>query len=276
MNYRHLFHAGNRADVMKHAVLALALTRLAAKDKPFRFIDTHGGIGLYDLQADAARKTLEAEGGVKALWRHRHEAPEAFAPYLSAIAGINAADDCRYYPGSPAVALSQLRAADKAIINELHPDDAHSLASWARHDKRLKITRQDAWAALVSLVPPPEKRGLVLIDPPFEKTTEWNDLVTAMEKALPRWNGGSYLIWYPIKMNSSEDQAIAALGAIPKLPESWRMEWCWQSQNEPGLSGNGLVLVNPPYPLVDSLQKILTWLHDTLGSQTGRISLNRL
>jgi 23S rRNA (adenine2030-N6)-methyltransferase len=276
MNYRHIYHAGNRADVMKHAVLALALRTLGLKDKPYRFIDTHGGIGVYDLHDAPSRKTLEAAGGILQLWQVRHHAPPSMEPYLASVEQLNEGNTCRYYPGSPAIAKACMRESDKAIINELHPEDTHTLQLWSRGDRRIKTLRQDAWAALVSLVAPPEKRGLVLIDPPFEKTTEWADLVNAMGKALVRWQQGSYLIWYPLKTGSKEVGALASLKNLPRLPESWRMEWHWQGTDEPGLGGSGLILVNPPYPMTEPLPEMLNWLHSALGSQTGSILWERL
>ena len=207
MNYRHAFHAGNFADVLKHVALALCLDRLNAKEAPYRFIDTHAGAGLYDLTSDEALRSPEWRDGVARVWEAERGAPEAvraaLAPWLNVIRGMNPAS-LRDYPGSPLLAAEIMRRQDVLRLCELHPESAAALRLATGRDKRVKIEERDGYEALPAYLPPPERRGLVLIDPPFEEGAstrkldfEW--MSRAALKAAKRWPGGTYIFWRPIK-----------------------------------------------------------------------------
>ncbi|MGL4240854.1 MAG: 23S rRNA (adenine(2030)-N(6))-methyltransferase RlmJ, partial [Beijerinckiaceae bacterium] len=200
MNYRHAFHAGNFADVVKHALLARMLHHLAAKETAFRYLDTHAGVGLYNLTWDEAQRTREAEGGVK---RYRANPPpgyltELFAPYEKALAAA-AASGKDFYPGSPLVAAAVLRPQDKLSLAELHPEDVRTLRKRLGHDRRITIAEMDGWQALKAWTPPPERRGLVLVAPPFEEPDELGRMADALAAAHRRWATGVFAFWYPVK-----------------------------------------------------------------------------
>src|SRR3546814_577166 len=204
MNYRHAYHAGNFADVVKHAVLALAIARLKVKDAPFCVIDTHAGIGRYDLGAPAASKTGEYKTGIaRLLARDPETLPDELRPYLAAVKALNGGalknGGLRWYPGSPRLVRSLLRRQDRLVALELHPEDAAALAALFERDPQVKVQQADGYGGLKALLPPRERRGLVLIDPPFEERGEFERLVQGLRQAYRRWATGHYVIWYPIK-----------------------------------------------------------------------------
>ena len=204
MNYRHAYHAGNFADVLKHVVLALVIDYLKRKDAPFRVIDTHAGIGRYALTSSEAAKTGEWRQGIGRLIgadaeQLPSEVAQAMAPYLDAVRAANAPGELAVYPGSPLIARHLMRASDLLVANELHPEDAAALRATLGRDRRIKLITLDAWTALKSLLPPKERRGVVLIDPPFEEEGELARMVEGLDQALRRFRTGVYLAWYPIK-----------------------------------------------------------------------------
>ncbi|RUW96788.1 23S rRNA (adenine(2030)-N(6))-methyltransferase RlmJ, partial [Mesorhizobium sp. M2A.F.Ca.ET.037.01.1.1] len=201
MNYRHAYHAGNFADVVKHAVLARLVEYLKQKDKAFRVIDTHAGIGRYDLASVEAGKTGEWQGGIGRLTEATLE-PQAAAllqPYLEAVRAQNPDGGLKHYPGSPLIVRHLLRSQDRLTAIELHPKDAVRLKLVFAGDFQARVIELDGWLALGAQLPPKEKRGLVLIDPPFEEEGEFSRLVDGLRKAHRRWPGGIYALWYPIK-----------------------------------------------------------------------------
>ncbi len=201
MNYRHAFHAGNFADVFKHALLARVLTYLVQKPAPLRFIDTHAGIGIYDLSGDEASRTGEWRDGIGRLDREAAPADIAdlLAPYLDAVGPRGADGAWRTYPGSPGLAQWILRPGDRLSLCELHPADASTLKAQLGRDKRVQVLPIDGYAGLKALLPPPERRGLVLIDPPFETPDEFETLLSALLRATRIWSTGVYMLWYPLK-----------------------------------------------------------------------------
>ena len=194
MNYRHAFHAGNFADVLKHAVLALILSHLRRKDAPFRVIDTHAGIGLYDLEGDEASRTGEWRGGIGRLDEADIPAgiAERLAPYLTVVGDIRRAHGPFIYPGSPEISRRLTRAQDRVVLIEKHPEDAALLAANMKRDQRVKVVELDGWTALKAYVPPPEKRGVVLIDPPFEEAGELARMARGVTAAWSKWRTGIY------------------------------------------------------------------------------------
>lgn len=261
MNYRHAYHAGNFADVMKHAVLAAVIDLMKRKPTPFRFIDTHAGVGVYDLSGDQATKTGEWRQGIaRVLAAERPaEADDALAPYLGVVAEVGGGD-LRHYPGSPEVARRLLRADDRIVLNELHPVDAAELAARYAGDKRVKVLSLDGWMALKSLLPPKERRGVVLVDPPFEEPGEFRRLLAALQAAHRRFATGVVLLWYPIK----DRAAVAAFQAEVVASGLARLLSVELSVRSPKpvqeLSGAGLVILNPPFGLEPRLEAMMPFL----------------
>jgi len=267
MNYRHAYHAGNFADVVKHAVLCRLVEYLKQKDKAFRVVDTHAGIGRYDLASVEAGKTGEWQGGIRRLFEHALE-PRALTllrPYLQAVRAENPDGDIRRYPGSPLIIRHLLRSQDRLTAIELHPEDAARLKAVFAGDFQTRVIELDGWLALGAHLPPKEKRGLVLVDPPFEEEGEFPRLVENLRRAHRRWPGGIYALWYPIK----DRKAVAAFRAalqetgIPKL-----LDICFEirpASNEPSLDGSGMVVVNPPFTLEGELRVLLPALHGALA-----------
>lgn len=265
MNYRHAFHAGNFADVMKHVLLVRLLAHLAKKPAAFRAIDTHAGIGLYDLGGEEAVRTGEWTGGIGRM-------EEAFAPAIEALLepwrallhGVRERHGAAFYPGSPAIIREMLRPQDEAILVEKHPADAERLRERYNAIRNVKVLHLDGWTALGSLIPPRERRGLVLIDPPFEEPGERERAAESLAKAVRRWPTGLYALWYPIKIEREIDlfaQHLARNLARPAL----RLELRICRADGIGLAGSGLVVVNPPWTLKDEAAALLPALAARLG-----------
>ncbi|WP_404926993.1 23S rRNA (adenine(2030)-N(6))-methyltransferase RlmJ [Mesorhizobium sp. ORM16] len=266
MNYRHAYHAGNFADVLKHVVLTRLLEYLKQKDKAFRVIDTHAGIGRYDLSSPEAQKTGEWQGGIGRLVDAAPEAQAAMllAPYLDAVRACNADGQLKKYPGSPLVARHLLRKQDRLSAIELHPKDVAKLKTEFAGDFQTRVIELDGWLALGAHLPPKEKRGLVLIDPPFEEEGEFGRLVDGLAKAYKRWPGGIYALWYPIKDRKAVigfRKALKETG-VPKLLD---IEFEIRPASQaPSLDGSGLVVANPPFTLEGELRILLPALHKLL------------
>ncbi|MER8981157.1 23S rRNA (adenine(2030)-N(6))-methyltransferase RlmJ [Mesorhizobium sp. M0870] len=267
MNYRHAYHAGNFADVVKHVVLTRLLEYLKQKDKAFRVVDTHAGIGRYDLSSVEAQKTGEWQGGIGRLIDASFAAPVAvlLAPYLETIRSLNTEGGIQKYPGSPLIARHLMRKQDRLTAIELHPKDAARLRTFFAGDFQARITELDGWLALGAHLPPKEKRGLVLIDPPFEEAGEFERLVDGLIRAHKRWPGGIYALWYPIKDRKAIIAFRKALkqSGIPKLLD---IEFeIRPASSEPSLDGSGLLVVNPPFTLEGELRMLLPALHGLLA-----------
>lgn len=262
MNYRHSYHAGNFADVLKHIVLARVITYMKRKPQPFRVIDTHAGAGRYDLSAAEADKTGEWKDGIGRIFEAPRgpEIAELMEPYFAAVKSCNETAALRYYPGSPLIARYLIRDIDALIANELHPEDARLLKAELAGSRQAKVTLLDGWTAVKSLLPPPERRGVVLIDPPFEKADEFSRLATALGEGLKRFANGVYIAWYPIKDRAAAD---AFVSSVQKL-ECRSMLDVRLAVAEAfaglGLTETGVMLFNPPYSLGDELRLILPWL----------------
>lgn len=278
MNYRHAYHAGNFADVLKHVVLSLSLVHLAKKAAPFRVIDTHAGIGLYDLDGEEATKTGEWRGGIgRLIGPDAEPLPPAAAallePYLTAIASFNAEADPERaplrYPGSPCLALALMRPDDRLVANELHPDDAATLRRTLARDKRAKVLELDGWLALKAQLPPKERRGLILVDPPFEEAGELDRIVSGLANARRRFDGGVYVLWYPIKDMRPVAQFHQAMATVAR-GESLAVELMIRSPVDSNrLNGCGLIVMNPPYTLEADLNVLLPVLSERLADGAG-------
>jgi 23S rRNA (adenine2030-N6)-methyltransferase len=255
MNYRHIYHAGNFADVFKHVVLIQLLKSLHQKESPFCYLDTHAGIGRYDLASEAAQKTGEYQLGIQRLWGAK-PLPE-LVDYLAVVRAMNDKDSLRYYPGSPAVARAFLRPQDRMVLLELHPDEFVLLQKRYADDKQVVVQRQDAYAGLKALLPPKEKRGLVLIDPPYESPGELDQVVVGLRTAHDRWATGIYALWYPIKDRPPVERfhrALIASGIRKQLLVEFSP---YPEDSGFRLNGCGMVIVNPPWKLEASLRQLL-------------------
>ncbi len=270
MNYRHAFHAGNFADVHKHAVLARILVYLRQKPTAFRVIDTHAGAGHYDLLAEEATRAGEWREGIARLWQASGElrppaAAALLAPYLDAIAAFNPGGRLRAYPGSPLIALQLLRSQDRLIACELEPQAANALGAALHGERRAKTLALDGWTALGANVPPKERRGVVLIDPSFEDGADFARLSEALRAAHRKWPTGVYLLWYPIKVRQGPDILARRLKKLA-LPKVLRCELLVQAPRaEGGLAGSGLIVVNPPFMLEQELRLLLPALGRVLS-----------
>ena len=271
MNYDHAFHAGNFADVVKHAVLARLIDYLKRKDKPFRVIDTHAGSGLYDLSGERAQKTGEWQGGIGRLLGADLPAPARalLQPYLDVVESFNPGPGLRFYPGSPVLVRQLLRARDRLTALELHPDAAFALKSRFAGDFQARIIELDGWLALGAHVPPKEKRGLVLVDPPYEIEDEFGRIVEGLARAHSRWPTGIYAFWYPIKDRAAVRRFREALRDVG-IPRILDVSLEIRSPSPIArLDGSGLVIVNPPYTIEDELRILLPALCDALAEDRG-------
>jgi 23S rRNA (adenine2030-N6)-methyltransferase len=274
MNYRHAYHAGNFADVLKHVVLALVIDYLKRKAAPFRVIDTHAGIGRYALASAEAAKTGEWRQGIGRLIGADAEplptdVARAMAPYLHAVRAANAPGELTVYPGSPLIARHLMRASDVLVANELHPEDAAALRVTLGRDRRIKLLALDGWTALKSLLPPKERRGVVLIDPPFEEEDELARMVDGLDQAFRRFRTGVYLAWYPIKDPKPIERFHTDLASRAR-PELLIVELMIRRATiADRLNGCGLIVANPPYSLATQLATVLPELSRRLAIGPG-------
>jgi 23S rRNA (adenine2030-N6)-methyltransferase len=276
MNYRHAFHAGSFADVHKHCVLVRALLHLRLKPGGFRVIDTHAGAGRYDLQGPEPRRSGEWHGGIERVWRTRdgEATDEVLQPYLDIIAALNPDGELRYYPGSPLIVQSLLRPQDRLIACELEPKAFAALAHNLARDRRIKTVAVDGWVALNAYVPPPERRGVVVIDPSFEDARDFDRLALGLEGAHRKWASGIYLIWYPVKGRQGPD-ALARRLKRSGIARILRAELAVGATPAEGpLGGCGLIAINPPWTLAAELAAILPELATILGGHGGSHRLN--
>lgn len=271
MNYRHAYHAGNFADVVKHIILTRILEYMKLKDAAFRVIDTHAGIGRYDLTGAEAAKTIEWQSGIfrlmKAVNNHEIDASTSalIAPFINAVKAENTSGDIRYYPGSPLLTRHLLRKQDRLSALELHPHDVKILAKLFDGDYQVRVTHLDGWLAMGAHLPPKEKRGIVLVDPPFEKEGEFDRLVSHLVKAHKKFSGGIYALWYPIK-NYREVQKFHQALHNTGIQKMLMAELTIRAPSpELRLDGTGMIIVNPPFLLEKELKLILPPLVKLLG-----------
>lgn len=261
LSYRHAFHAGNFADVHKHVAWLHGILALRRKDTPFCLLDVYAGAGSYDLSDAPAQKTGEWRGGAGLLVGQA--APPAAQPYLDALHALNPAGELDLYPGSPALAAPLLRERDRLVCLELHPADHSLLQQRFARDSRVAVHRRDAREGLPALVPPAEKRGLVLIDPPYEQSAEYAGVPNALRQAWKRWPSGSYLLWYPLLAENPHAPMLAdlAAGDIRRVLVHELLLF----PAAPGLRGSGLAWINPPWQADAALDAVGAWLCERLG-----------
>lgn len=281
MNYRHAFHAGGFADVIKHIVLVRILIYLQEKQAPFRVIDTHAGAGLYDLASEEARRGGEWLTGIARVMQARFSETTLplVKPYLDIVRAFNAGRDLKAYPGSPLIARALLRPQDRLTACEVEPKARKRLIDALRRDTQARVVDLDGWLALPAFVPPKERRGLVLIDPPYEQKDEFERLAEGFAEAYAKWPTGSYLLWYPVKGRRATDtlaQRVAeVVGAGKPAGKALRLEFSVAPQTAgAALASAGLLIVNPPWTLLAELKAILPELEKPLGQGgAGRFRL---
>lgn len=262
LNYRHIFHAGNFADVFKHVVLSLLLKSLHKKETPFCYLDTHAGAGRYDLSSAAAQKTGEYRDGIKRLLNSN--AIPGLEDYLAAVRALNDADSLRYYPGSPRIARFFLRPQDRAVLLELRSEECEQLKTEFAGDRQVIVQGQDGYAGLKALLPPSARRGLVLIDPPFESEREFEQLIEGLRVAHARWDSGMYALWYPVKSRPPVERFHRMLVATG-LRKILLVEFSpYPEDTAFRLNGCGMVIINPPWKLDETLHSVLPPLLERL------------
>ncbi len=266
LSYRHAFHAGNHADVLKHFIEMQLLRYLAQKDKPFWYIDTHAGAGCYALDSGYATQNAEYESGIARLWG-RDDLPDALAEYVALVKGINPDGKLKLYPGSPLVALELLREQDRMRLYELHPTDSEILQeNFAGHGSQVLMQSADGFGALKALLPPPPRRALVLIDPPYEEKQDYQRVVSALQEGLKRFANGIYAVWYPQLQRADARQLPEQLKRLPV--KSWlNVALTVQGESEEGfgMHGSGMFVLNPPWTLHGVLQEVMPYLVARLG-----------
>lgn len=267
--YRHAFHAGNHADVLKHLVLMLVLRYMNQKDKPYRFVDTHAGAGGYSLEGRYAQKKGEFEQGVARLW-DRDDLPQSLTDYVALVRQFNAGGKLAQYPGSPAIAQMTLRTQDQMRLFELHPTDHRILAAYLGEQPGVEVRMADGFDNLKSTLPPTSRRGVVLIDPSYEGHHDYGRVIATLRDALTRFAEGVYLVWYPQVSKVEAAQLPKRLEAV--APKGWlhaRLSVQVPDVQGFGLAGSGMFVINPPYTLHDELAEVLPTLVDVLGQYDG-------
>lgn len=268
LSYRHSFHAGNHADVLKHIVQSLILSALQQKEKPFVYHDTHSGVGRYDLTHEWSEKTGEFKQGIARLW-DQPQLPEDIASYIDAIKQLNNGDELRYYPGSPRVARAHLRSHDRMVLTELHPADYPLLEQEFHRDRQVSIFKEDGFKRLKASLPPKERRGLVLIDPPYELAHEYNDVVRAIAQSYKRWATGIYAIWYPVVNRCDIDDMLDGLKELG-IRKILQIELgVSPDTNERGMTASGMIVINPPWKLESQMTDLLPFLQQAIAPVTG-------
>ncbi len=270
LSYQHAFHAGNHADVLKHLVLLGILERLTAKDAPLRYIETHAGAGGYDLRSREALKNREYELGIGKLWGAR-QPPARVAALLALVRAYNGGRPAlERYPGSPWLARERLRRGDSLYLFELHPTEHRALAAGLGDDRRVTVLHDNGLEGCIGLVPPPERRGLVLIDPSYELRDEHARVVDALVKAHRRFATGVYAIWYPVIERRWVDRFERALRATGIAPiDLYELSIAGDAHGR-GLTGSGMIVVNPPWRLREDMQETLPWVARTLAAEQPR------
>jgi len=269
MNYRHAFHAGNHADVLKHVILSRLIALLSRKEAPFAYLDSHAGVGLYDLAGDQASRTGEWLQGIARLWK-AEDVPDQLVDYLEVIRAMNPDGVLRHYPGSPELARMLTREQDRLHLNEKHPEDGRLLKENMAGDRRVAVHLGEGWHVSRALLPTREKRVLLLIDPPFEQADEPERCVQALNEAIGRMRQAVVAIWYPIKELGQLRRFYRDLEKS-NAPKLLRIElYVHPADDAQRLNGSGLVISNPPWGLEDELKQVLPWLTTLLGqSQAG-------
>ncbi|EKM0371688.1 23S rRNA (adenine(2030)-N(6))-methyltransferase RlmJ [Cronobacter turicensis] len=273
LSYRHSFHAGNHADVLKHTVQSLIIESLKEKDKPFLYLDTHAGAGRYLLSGEHAERTGEYLEGIARIWQ-RDDLPAELEPYISAVSHFNRSGQLRYYPGSPLIARQLLRPQDSLQLTELHPSDFPLLRGEFQKDERARVERADGYQQLKSKLPPASRRGLILIDPPYEIKTDYQAVVQGINEGYKRFATGVYALWYPVVLRNQikrmmNDLESTGIRRILQIELAVRPD-----SDQRGMTASGMIVINPPWKLEQQMATLLPWLHKALvPAGTGHTTL---
>ncbi|MBT0334622.1 23S rRNA (adenine(2030)-N(6))-methyltransferase RlmJ [Morganella morganii subsp. morganii] len=263
LSYRHSFHAGNHADVLKHTVQSLIIESLKEKDKPFLYLDTHAGAGRYQLSGEHAERTGEYLEGIARIWA-QESVPEELKTYLEAVSALNPRGDLHFYPGSPLIAAHLLRDHDKLNISELHPSDFPLLRNEFSRDNRARVVREDGYQQLKSQLPPLSRRGFVLIDPPYELKSDYQAVVKGIQEGHRRFATGTYAVWYPVVLRQQikrmvKDFQATGIRKILQIELAVRPD-----SDQRGMTASGMIVINPPWKLESQIKSVLPWLHKVL------------
>lgn len=274
LSYRHSFHAGNHADVLKHTVQSLIIEALKEKEKPFLYLDTHAGAGRYLLSGEHAEKTGEYLEGIARLWQ-QDDLPTELEPYMTAVRHFNRSGQLRYYPGSPLIARQLLREQDRLHLSELHPSDFPLLRAEFQKDERARVVRENGYQQLKSQLPPASRRGLILIDPPYELKSDYQDVVKGIQEGYKRFATGTYALWYPVVLRQNIKRLVHALeeSGIRRILQ---IELAVRPDSDQrGMTASGMIVINPPWKLEGQMRSVLPWLHQVLVPEgTGHTSVN--
>ena len=275
LSYRHAFHAGNHADILKHSVLMQVLQHVTQKDKPLWYIDTHAGAGMYALDKGYATQNTEYETGIARLWNHT-DMPIALADYVALLKKLNPNDRLKRYPGSPTFAQAVLRHDDRLRLFELHPNDCKLLrqsfkeAGYSPSSRKIIIENADGFVGLKAILPPPSRRAVVLIDPPYEVKQDYRRVLDALKDSLQRFATGTYIVWYPLLQRPEPRQLHEKLQKLG-LPSWLQVTLSVQAPSLEGfgMHGSGLFIVNPPWTLSETLGKVMPYLIKVLEQDAG-------
>lgn len=275
LSYRHAFHAGNFADVLKHSVLTLVLEYMTRKDKGFYYIDSHSGAGMYSLEDEYAQKTGEFKDGIAKLINNI-DLPESLEPYIELVKSLNCHNDLSLYPGSPSVAKYFDRRQDSAHLFELHPTDISLLTEYCHRWNKCHVKQSDGYQGILGLVPPPSRRGVVLIDPPYELKEDYPKAVKTIIKAYKKFATGTYILWYPVVKRELINKMQSTF-TDSEVKNVLQVEYRQSTDtDEYGMTGTGLFVVNPPWQLKTQLEEILPYMKGKLGQNTSSFTLNQL
>ncbi len=275
LSYRHAFHAGNHGDILKHAILALVIDYLKQKDKPFVYIDTHAGAGQYQLTSEQAQKTREYEQGITQLWQSRN-LPDALQAMMSVVRDLNPDGKLKTYPGSPQFARHLMRTQDRLRLFELHPSDWQILCKHFAGDRQTKIEQQNGFSGVNALLPPAQRRALILYDPPYEQKQDYTAVIDSLAQCYKKFPGGVYIIWYPLLKAPYIKEMMQKLESMA-IKDVLRVEL---EVGDPalieGMYGSGLILVNAPWSLPQQLQTLLPFLNEKLAQGKGNYRIVRV
>lgn len=275
LSYRHGFHAGNFADVLKHSLLCLTIAELKKKDKPFVYIDTHSGAGAYALQSPFAEKTGEYRQGIGRLYPSQSAHP-LLDSYVAAVRSLNTGNKLSHYPGSPEFVRVLMRPQDRMQLSELHGSDFAVLQDRYRNDRQISVAQEDGLKNLMKKLPPVQKRGLIFIDPSYEVKEDYSRVVETLVTAHRRFATGVYCLWYPVIRRETVDNLMAEL-AETGIRKQLRVEHCVLPDSEElGMTGSGLLFINPPWQLENQARELLPWLNDKLSDGSGTWSVDWL
>ncbi|MBJ7539962.1 23S rRNA (adenine(2030)-N(6))-methyltransferase RlmJ [Marinomonas transparens] len=264
LSYRHIYHAGNHADILKHLVVSQICRHLIKKEAPFFYLDTHAGIGQYSLDSEQAQKNKEFQSGIARLLDEKN-LPESIEALLDIVKEMNPNKSLQFYPGSPKIVDYYVRQKDKLHLCELHPNDYPILAALFPNKRRANVSKEDGFSSVRAMLPPPQKRGFVLMDPPYEVKKDYQYVVKALQEGCQRFPQGTYAIWYPVLNRKQADDLLKAVKAT-KIRNVLLLELCIRdSEKERGMAGSGMIVVNPPWTLEQEAKEFLPALSKILA-----------